>query len=221
MGTFFEQTMNSAKGMLVYPAAFQGIQGTRHTVVSSNLASLGIALGLQDAYTRGHASRVAVYAERIAERIGLARENVETIRIAGLFHDIGKIAFSPRLLSNTEGRLSAAMRTEIRKHPEFGVLFLKAFHVADTVIDGVRYHHERLDGSGYPYGLKAAEIPLSAKIISVADCFDALTTDRSYQKGRQPAQALIVMEQLAEGILSPELVRVLVEDIRINGILAN
>jgi len=210
--------MSSPNGMLVYPSSFEGIQGIPHSAVPCDLAALSIALGLQDAYTQGHARRVAAYAERIALRIGLSAENAETISIGGLLHDIGKIAFSPRLLNNAEEQLSAAMRTEIRRHPEIGVHLLKALHVADAVIDGVRYHHERLDGSGYPYGLKAADIPLSAKIISVADCFDALTTDRSYQKGRRPAQALTMMEQMAGGILSPELVKELVKDIRKNGV---
>ena len=210
--------MRSSNAMLVYSNSLAGIRGAAHTSILSDLAVISVALGLQDAYTQGHARRVAAYAERIALRIGLSAENAETIRIGGLLHDIGKIAFSPRLLNNTEGRLSAAMRAEIRRHPESGVHLLKALHVADAVIDGVRYHHERLDGSGYPYGLKAAEIPLSAKIISVADCFDALTTDRSYQKSRSQAQALTLMEQMAGGVLSPELVAVLVTDIRKNGV---
>ena len=204
--------------MWIYPGLNRGIRNSQYDSSICDLAALTVVLGFQDSYTRGHARRVAAYAERIALHIGLSAENAETIRIGGLLHDIGKIAFSPRLLNNTEGRLSAAMRAEIRRHPESGVHLLKALHVADAVIDGVRYHHERLDGSGYPYGLKAAEIPLSAKIISVADCFDALTTDRSYQKSRSQAQALTLMEQMAGGILSPELVAVLVADIRKNGV---
>jgi putative nucleotidyltransferase with HDIG domain len=209
--------MRSSNAMLVYPGSPEGWRGARHTSILSDLAVITAALGLQDAYTQGHARRVAAYAERIALHIGLSPENAETIRVGGLLHDIGKIAFSPGLLNNTEGRLSATMQAEIRRHPEIGGQLLRAFHVADAVIDGVRYHHERLDGSGYPYGLRDPEIPLNAKIIGVADCFDALTTDRSYQKGRPPAQALTLMEQLAGGIFSPEIVGVLVNDIRHNG----
>jgi putative nucleotidyltransferase with HDIG domain len=164
---------------------------------------------------------VAAYSERIAWSLGLGTEKAETVRLGGLLHDIGKIAFSAKLINNTEGQLSAAMRNEIRRHPEIGVQFLSGLQVADAVIDGVRYHHERLDGSGYPYGLKAGEIPLSAEIISVADCFDALTTDRSYQKGRHPEEALAILEQMAEEVFSPELVRVLVENVRQYGMIAN
>jgi putative nucleotidyltransferase with HDIG domain len=161
---------------------------------------------------------VAAYAARIAQRLGCSTKATETIRIGGLLHDIGKIAFSRNLLQNTRSQLSPDMRTEIRRHPEIGVGFLEAIHMADSVVDCVRYHHERLDGSGYPHGLKAGEIPLGARIISVADCFDALTTDRPYQKGRSPAEALRIMEELGGRDLSPELVKVLIEDVQQNGI---
>jgi len=196
----------------------KGIQGVLYDSSICNLAALSVVLGLQDAYTRGHARRVAAYAQHIARRIGLSTEKVESIRIGGLLHDIGKIAFSPELLNNTHEKPSAAMRAEIQRHPEIGVQFLKALHVAESVIDCVRYHHERLDGSGYPFGLKAEEIPLGARIISVADCFDALTTDRSYQKGRTTAEALDILQCLGDENLPPELVAELVVDIRENGL---
>ena len=99
---------------------------------------------------RGHGRRVAAYAERIARRIGLSAEETETLRIGGLLHDIGKIAFSPKLLTNTRTRLSASMRAEIRRHPEIGREILKVLNMAEPVIDCVHYHHERLDGTGYP-----------------------------------------------------------------------
>jgi HD-GYP domain-containing protein (c-di-GMP phosphodiesterase class II) len=86
------------------------------------------------------------------------------------------------------------------------------------VIDCVRYHHERLDGSGYPFGLKADEIPLGARIISVADCFDALTTDRSYQKRRTTTEATEILERLGDENLPPELVSKLIIDVRENGL---
>ncbi len=176
--------MTLSRSMLLYPASLTEIQGNRHH--SSNticsLTSLTLAMGAQDPYTQGHARRVAEYGEGLAQRLGLGAEDIEIIRIGGLLHDIGKIAFSLKLRSNQNTDLTPAMRAEIRRHPQIGVNFLNAIHVAEPVIDCVRYHHERLDGSGYPYGLKAAEIPLAARIIGVADCFDALTTDRPYRK---------------------------------------
>jgi putative nucleotidyltransferase with HDIG domain len=178
-------------------------------------------MGAQDPYTQGHACRVADYAEAMAQRLGLSAEDVETIRIGALLHDIGKIAFSPGLRSNRNTNLTPAMQAEIRRHPQIGVDFLNSLHVAEPVIDCVRYHHERLDGSGYPFGLKAAETPLAARIIGVADCFDALTTDRPYQKGRRPSHALALMQQWAGRMFSPDLVRALVEEVRTNGTHAN
>jgi len=204
--------------MWIYPGLNRGIRNSQYDSSICDLAALTVVLGFQDSYTRGHARRVAAYAERIAQRTGLSTEQVETIRIGGLLHDIGKIAFSPDLLSNKRERLSAAMRAEIQRHPEIGVRFLNAIHVAQPVIDCVRYHHERLDGSGYPFGLKADAIPLGARIISVADCFDALTTDRSYQKGRTTAEAVEIIKRLGDKNLPPELVTELICDIRENGL---
>jgi putative nucleotidyltransferase with HDIG domain len=210
--------MTLSNPLLVYPVRIKGIRGYLNDSSICRLAALSVVLGIQDSYTRGHARRVAAYAQRIAQRIELSAEHVETIRIGGLLHDIGKIAFSPGLLNNTRERLSAAMRAEITRHPEIGVQFLKAIRVAPPVIDCVRYHHERLDGSGYPFGLKADDIPLGARIISVADCFDALTTDRSYQKGRTIAEALDILRGLGEETLPPKLVVELIAEIRENGL---
>jgi putative nucleotidyltransferase with HDIG domain len=204
---------------LVFPAAVTGIQEFQQasTAAFCNLAALTLAMGSQDVYTQGHGRRVAAYAERIARRIGLAAEEIEPLRIGGLLHDIGKIAFSPKLLTNTRTRLSASMRAEIRRHPEIGREFLKVLNMAEPVIDCVHYHHERVDGTGYPRGLKADQIPLGAKIISVADCFDALTTDRPYQRGKRPVDALQTLKHLVGRNLCPELTRVFSADVQENG----
>jgi putative nucleotidyltransferase with HDIG domain len=210
--------MTGPHAIWIYPGFIKGIRPIQRDSTICDLAALSVALGAQDAYTRGHALRVAAYAERMAQRLGLSSENVETVRIGGLLHDIGKIAFSPSLINNTRGRLSEAMRDEIRRHPEIGGQFLKDIHVAEPVIDCVRYHHERLDGSGYPFGLSAADIPMGARIVSVADCFDALTTDRSYQRGRAAAEAVDILRGLGAEYLSPELVAELIAEVRENGL---
>jgi putative nucleotidyltransferase with HDIG domain len=182
-------------------------------------AALALALGAQDPYTQGHGRRVADYAARIAARIGLGAEEQELVRTGGLLHDIGKIGFSRRLLSNRNARLTAGMRAEIRRHPEIGSALLKALGVADAVVDCVRCHHERPDGSGYPFGLTAVDIPRSAQIISVADCFDALTTDRPYQCGRETGHALAIMRRMGPGVFPPELLSALIDEVRQNGVL--
>ncbi len=204
----------NAPHLLLYPATLAGSQDIRPACAKTALA---ITLESQDTYTREHGRRVSAYAERIARQLGLADPDVESVRIGGLLHDIGKIAFSPNLMTNTQATLSTAMRAEIRRHPENGRAILETLHVAQPVVDGVHYHHERMDGSGYPCGLGADRIPLGAQIISVADCFDALTTDRPYQKGKRPAEALSILETLAGNALNAELVRAFCRELQANG----
>ncbi len=212
--------MPPTPNLLLYPASRAGFPNicpaTSETAFST--AALAMFLESQDAYTREHGRRVAAYAERIARQLGLSTPEVDAVRFGGLLHDIGKIAFSPNLMTNTQTTLSAAMRAEIRRHPEIGRAILETLDVARPVVDCVHYHHERLDGSGYPCGLAAERIPLGAQIISVADCFDALTTDRPYQKGKHPAEAVSVLESLAGNALSAELVRTLCRDIASNAV---
>jgi putative nucleotidyltransferase with HDIG domain len=185
--------------------------------MAGNPSALALALGAQDVYTQGHSKRVAEYAGRMAARLCLSAAERELVRMGGLLHDIGKIGFSRKLLANRNTRLSASMRAEIRRHPEIGFNFLRSLDVSDPVVEYVRYHHERPDGSGYPYGLKADEIPRGAQIISVADCFDALTTDRPYQKGKEWGHAFAIMWRMGPGAFPAELLETLIEDIRENG----
>jgi putative nucleotidyltransferase with HDIG domain len=133
----------------------------------AKLTAITAALEIKDPYTRGHARRVAVYARRLAERIGLNAVEAEKIRLGGLLHDIGKIGLSEQLLNNTRNRLSADMLAEVRQHPQIGVAILKGFSFPKAVIDFVHFHHEKMDGSGYPHGLRSYQIPLGAKIIRV------------------------------------------------------
>ncbi|MCU0538557.1 MAG: HD domain-containing protein [Desulfobacterales bacterium] len=210
------------QNLLIQPVPLASLQDAFPAPAETPLgtAALTFAIGCQDLYTRGHGFRVAAYAERIARRLGLSTQETDTVRIGGLLHDIGKLALSPRLMTNTRAELSAAMRAEIHRHPEIGRAFLEALNVAPPILDCVHYHHERLDGSGYPVGLDAARIPVGAQIISVADCFDALTTDRPYQRGKHPSQALAILETLAGSALSADLVRTLCREVRENGVAA-
>ncbi|MEF2229680.1 MAG: HD domain-containing phosphohydrolase, partial [Pseudodesulfovibrio sp.] len=142
------------------------------------------ALGARDAYTEGHGERVGVYAERLALRLRLDPDEVERIRIAGTLHDIGKIGFSDTIFSNEDTRINEGMLLEIRSHPQWGHDILRNLEFLGPALDYVYAHHERLDGRGYPRGLEGEEIPLGARILSVADCFDAMTTNRPYQQGK-------------------------------------
>jgi putative nucleotidyltransferase with HDIG domain len=180
-----------------------------------------LAIEAQDDYTKGHGRRVAAYAERIAQRLHLMDSEVETIRLGGLLHDIGKIAFSRSILTNRGSKLSDSMRAEIRRHPVIGGNFLRTIHVAEPVIDCVRFHHERLDGSGYPHALTASQIPLRAGIVGAADCFDALTTNRTYQRGRSPSDAIRILRGLIGEAFEINVVEALVEEVRENGLVVS
>lgn len=188
-------------------------KNTTQTVIA-----IAHALGARDTYTEGHADRVSVYSERLARKMGLPEKEVEKIRVGGVLHDIGKIGFTDRIFSDEDVKFSEKMFEEIKKHPEIGVDILKDLSFLGTVLDYVHYHHESLDGTGYPEGLKGEEIPLGARIISVADCFDAVTTERSYQKGRTMEEAFAILKEIS-GKLSPELVEAFIEEIQENGML--
>lgn len=188
-------------------------KNTTQTVIA-----IAHALGARDTYTEGHADRVSVYSERLARKMGLTEKEVEQIRVGGVLHDIGKIGFSDRIFSDEDISFNEGMVTEIHKHPEIGVDILKDLTFLGPVLDYVHYHHESLDGTGYPEGLKGEEIPLGAKIISVADCFDAVTSERSYQKGRTMEEAFAILKEIS-GKLSPELVNAFMEEIEENGML--
>ena len=185
----------------------------------SNLTPVAALLDIKDRYTREHALRVAIYARRLAERIGLHATAVENIRLGGLLHDIGKIGLSAKVLNNTHNRLTDDMLTEV--HPQIGVAFLKAFEIPAAVLNFVQYHHEKMDGSGYPFGLKNDQIPLGAKIIRIADCFDAITTDRPYQQRKSWLEAVAILRQISGTDLDPRLVDAFIADIKENGLAFN
>ena len=161
---------------------------------------------------------MAIYARRVATRIGLNPAEVEKIRLGGLLHDIGKIGLSEQVLNNTHNRLSADMLAEVRQHPQIGVAILKDFNFPKAVIDFVHFHHEKMDGSGYPHGLRSDQIPLGAKIIRVADCFDAITTDRPYQQRKSWIAAFGILHQISGTDLNTELVEAFMADIKDNGL---
>jgi len=186
---------------------------------TQSVIAVANALGARDRYTEGHGCRVSFYSERLARRLGLSEDQVEEIRIAGMLHDIGKIGFSDRLFSSEDFRFNSGMVEEIRRHPDIGVDILTDLTFLGPVVEYVHYHHESLDGTGYPDGLTGNEIPLGARIISVADCFDAITTDRSYQKGRSMEEAFAILEELSGKSLSPDLVEAFIAEIREGGML--
>lgn len=175
--------------------------------------SLGNALEAKDSYTRGHSERVATYAVGIGKHLGLSFERVQYLRLAAELHDIGKIAMKDSLLGK-EGRLTQEEFEQTREHPAAGIEILRPIEFLQPVLPFILHHHERYDGSGYPDGLKGEEIPLEARIINLADAFDAMTTQRAYNKPIDLEEAIARCKR-EEGVsFDPNCVRALLSHLR-------
>ncbi|MDD4066849.1 MAG: HD-GYP domain-containing protein [Clostridia bacterium] len=144
--------------------------------------ALRIAVDAKDTYTKGHSDRVAFYSKLIAKEIGISEEEQERIYIGGLFHDIGKIGVPDAILQKQD-KLTDDEYSEIKNHTLIGAQIINAATIFEDIIPIVKYHHERFDGKGYPGKLIGEEIPLYARIVTIADAFDAMTSDRQYRKG--------------------------------------
>lgn len=178
--------------------------------------ALAAAIEAKDLYTRGHTERVTRLSLGIAGRLILNRsfalpDNfLENLHIASLLHDIGKIGI-PELILNKIDDLSAEELHIIQEHPLKGVTILQPIKELSECILGVKYHHERYDGTGYPEGLKGDQIPLIASVISVADSYDAMTADRPYRKALTPQEAIAEIEKNSGRQFNPSIVSALVE----------
>lgn len=156
---------------------------SKERLVKSYLESIEIlryTVEAKDTYTRGHSERVAEYAVLIGEKLGLSKEELRTLQIGGLFHDIGKIGIPDSILLKTE-KLTDNEYEQIKKHPLIGKEILSNASIFQDIIPIVLYHHERYDGKGYPESISGENIPLLARIVCVADSFDAMTSKRSYR----------------------------------------
>jgi putative nucleotidyltransferase with HDIG domain len=171
----------------------------------STVSSLANAIDAKSPWTKGHSERVMNIAARIAEEMGLSELFVEQIRIGGLLHDIGKIGILEALLEKPD-KISDDEFPPMLLHPEIGVAILSPIEQLQDVLPTIRHHHERYDGTGYPDGLKGEEIPLQARIVAVADAFDAMVSDRPYKKGFSVKSALKVLEKGAGSQFDPVVV---------------
>ena len=171
------------------------------------LTSMITALEARDAYTRGHSERVARLTEAIARAMGLRGARLDNLVDAARLHDIGKIGIREQVL-NKPGRLTAEEYEHIKQHPEIGARIIGQMEAYAELVPFIRHHHERIDGKGYPQGLSGNEIPLEARIIAVADTFDAMTSARPYRKPRELGTALRVMRECAGTQLDAEMVKI-------------
>ena len=186
----------------------------------SSVSSIAQAIELKDPYTRGHCDRVAEYASTLATKIGLPEESIVHIKYGGWLHDCGKIGV-PGSVLNFPGRLDEPSLKIIHRHPLWGAEIARQAGLPDNVVNMILYHHEKYDGTGYPYGLKGEEITLEARIVTIADVFDSLRTRRPYRAACTSDQVREIMEEMSN-FFDPHLMElfqdtaeeVLVEDAR-------
>ena len=158
-----------------------------HELMLSFVRSLVSTLDAKDPYTRGHSERVALIARRLGDELHLPEEDLHDIYLSGLLHDIGKIGVDDRILQKP-GKLSDDEFRKIQEHPMIGYSILRGLKNLQKILPGVRSHHENYNGKGYPDGLKGEEIPLMARILAVADAYDAMGSDRPYRSGMDVEQ---------------------------------
>lgn len=168
------------------------------------LHSLTSAVDAKDAYTCGHSERVALLSRRLATEAGLQPQLIERIYMAGLLHDVGKIGVPEGVLQKA-GRLTPEEFDQMKKHPLVGARILKDIKQIEDIIPGVLHHHERYDGKGYPHGLTGQHIPLMGRIICLADCFDAMTSNRTYRRALPLEVALTEIRRYAGTQFDPSL----------------
>lgn len=173
----------------------------------STVTSLTRAIDAKDKYTSGHSERVMKYALAIGKELGLGEEALENLRLSGILHDVGKIGIKESILSKPASLLGYERR-EMYRHPSIGVEIVKRIKGSHKIIRGILEHHERYDGKGYPNHLKGDAISLEGRIITVADTFDALTTNRPYQRGYSAKEAFFEIKKGSSCQFDPKVVKV-------------
>jgi putative nucleotidyltransferase with HDIG domain len=169
------------------------------------IRTLAAAIDAKDPYTRGHSERVSAYSLAIAKHLGLGQDQVFRVRIAAILHDVGKLGIRDGIL-NKPGGLTDEEFTIMRRHAEIGAQIMAPIRTLRDIIPGIRNHHEAWDGSGYPDRLKEQAIPLVARIIGVADTFDAMTTTRPYQKAMSLDYVIAKMRSMSGARFDPDVV---------------
>lgn len=168
------------------------------------MAALAKAVDEKDHYTSGHSERVAKYAKELAKRMGKTEAEQEEIYVMGLLHDIGKIGV-PESIINKQGKLNDEEFQKIKEHPAMGSEILKNVKELPKLATGARWHHERFDGRGYPDGLSGLNIPEEARIIAVADAYDAMTSNRAYSRIRPQQEVRSEIERCRESQFDPKI----------------
>ncbi|MEU6233747.1 HD-GYP domain-containing protein [Kitasatospora sp. NPDC047058] len=191
-------------------------QGHRERAAhQATVQALVQAVEIKDAYTRGHSERVGKAAVLIAGQLGMEPERLRTLRFAGILHDVGKLGVATELLRRN-GPLTEAERRAVEVHPVHGYELVRGIAFLGEAHAGILHHHERMDGRGYPSGLVGEQIPEFARIISVADAFDSMTSTRSYRRGRPVTEAVAELERCSGSQFDPVMVRALVDALAVH-----
>jgi putative nucleotidyltransferase with HDIG domain len=179
-----------------------------NTLYLSTIETLAMAIDAKDQITHGHIRRVQAYAVGLAKRLGVGDENlIKAIEAAALLHDTGKLAI-PEYILNKPGKLTPVEFEKMKQHASLGADILSAIKFPYPVVPIVRHHHENWDGTGYPAGLKGTSIPIGARILSVVDCFDALTSDRPYRPRLSDEAAMNILKERRGSMYDPLVVDV-------------
>jgi putative nucleotidyltransferase with HDIG domain len=164
----------------------------------------------KDHYTRRHSDNVTEYALALAAKMDLSVDTLRSVRVAALLHDVGKLGVPDHILRKPADLTEAEFET-IKNHVTFGELIIQGIPNQEEVLSAVGSHHERWDGTGYPRGLKGADIPLLGRILAVTDAYSAMTTDRPYRKALTPEKAQAELRAVSGSQLDPALVKVFLE----------
>lgn len=170
-----------------------------------SLTALSAAIEARDPYARGHSSRVTVFAQAIARSLRLDKERAAVLRLGALLHDVGKLVVPSAVLLKS-GPLTDEELGLMRRHPAAGARMLRSLGAPETILPLVLHHHERWDGAGYPTGRRGDDIPLEARVLCIADSFDAMTSTRPYRTTWTPDEALEELERCSGTQFDPELV---------------
>ncbi len=197
--------MESISGMLGAALENAALYHRQHLTFMGTIKALSGAIDAKDQYTRGHSERVAKLSEMLALKIGYTPEAAERIRISGLVHDLGKIGVPESVLCKPS-RLTDEEFGQIKLHPTIGYEIIKDIPDLNDLLPGVLHHHERWDGNGYPAGLAGKDIPEMARIMALADTFDAMSSNRAYRSGLPREKVFAEFRKCAGSQFDPDLV---------------
>jgi diguanylate cyclase (GGDEF)-like protein len=191
------------------------LHGELRTSYLATVRMLADVIEAKDALLRGHSEEVSRHVFAVAEKLGFETHEREELVFGSLLHDIGKVGISERILMKP-GRLSPEEYNVVKLHPRIGFRLIESVPALESIAQGILHHHERWDGDGYPSGLRQEEIPLSARVIAVADSFSAMTADRPYRGRMSVEEACAELERCAGSQFDPQIVKIFVEEVKAN-----